>query len=692
MIEIGALQFVIQSLGLKQVQVAQQVGISQQHLTGIIAGRDKPSFEVATNLVTLLRSRFLEIKGVTIPPEVAEIVKAKLWPPPPDFTPSSTPRGPGRPPKNKPQKGGLETSSQTPLPASTPAAQALQVTPEPAVNERREEQAWTSERSMQSLNDFARAYYAPGLNNAQRRAIIEVVRQRFPEFLMKSEGAIRVKLKRLSGQRAQLRRRGKDDYAQERKARILEAVGPALAWLRQNSTQSKGAYDLRTFGFRRQTLEQILRVPRFMEAATHPETGETPTLEYVERVLREAGWNVDARNEPQDFIQRMLGWRPRYAGDVILADWTGLPIKVEGQVFEVVNRKTGKKESKYKKFGAHLAVDAATNFTWLDETFGDNEQATWPAFLSRLLFTSLQSAPNFLIMDKVSGVVTSLLNADPENRTGIPCMPEVLAWVAAGVRMIVHTPERANAKGHVEVAAKLVKHRELNALTVRNCLARHMRGELATPRKIPSHAEALSVLRKLAGNANTRILTRDGAQIGQRAELWTAADEQARRAERALEPGAQQDWRGVVSRAKCVRVDGRTIRLRFDGVRYAAELQGLDEAGVSRAVRGVAWILPPLPARHLDPEAYQVCLIQEPDQGGLPRFHSLTARVSKKDKYGFDEIRPFLGEGYHALPNTQQDEVARTRDLAATAWAAQVKALKQGTTDEPVSSSSIIIR
>src|SRR6185295_6224726 len=128
--------------------------------------------------------------------------------------------------------------------------------------------------------------------------------------------------------------------------------------------------------------------------------------------------------------------------------------------------KTGNRERKYKKFGMHLAVDAATNFTWIDQTYGDNELATWPAFLRWLLLDQLQYAPGHLLMDKVSGVITPLQSLSAEDP--FPnVMPELLLWIAVGTALHVHTPERANAKGNVEVTAKLSKHRELNAATVR---------------------------------------------------------------------------------------------------------------------------------------------------------------------------------------------------------------------------------
>ncbi|MBE7462305.1 MAG: hypothetical protein HS116_02320 [Planctomycetes bacterium] len=515
-----------------------------------------------------------------------------------------------------------------------------------------------------------------------RRAFFDAVRAQFPAHAPKSNPALRIAIKRSIAQRGQAapkeRPRDKDPDVQATRARILESVGPALAWLRKNGTQTKGAYDLHTFGFRRSTIEEMLELTWFVKAIVNSDTGVVPTVAYIERVLREAKWFVDAHNEPEDFVQKFLGWRPRFAGDVILVDWTGIPIQVEGHVFEIVNRRTGKKERRFKKFGAHIAVDAATNYTWCDLTYGDNEFATWPAFLRRLLFDDLGYAPNYLIMDKVSGVAASLLNTNPKNKH-IAVMPEVIACVAAGTRLMLHTPERANAKGHVEVAARLIKHRELNGLSVRRVLEKQIKGTLGKPRVFDTHAEAVQLFNQIPERANKRVLSRDGLKIGPRHELWNAADEQATRARQALDPSAAVTWREIVARTKLVEVHGRAASLRMDGVRYTAELTRLDEAGLEKIESGWAWIVPPLPAAHLDPEEYRVCYVRVPEQGGLPQFHALGAKISKKDRYGYDEVRPFIGEERYALPNTPADKTKQAIDLAAETWERQIRAT--GTTD-----------
>lgn len=720
------LGFLLDALDLTQSGVAREIGVSIQHVHNICAGHSKPSYEIANKLERILKQTWELRRGVTVPPEVAKIVFEILYPPPP-FDPFNQ-RGPGRP--RKETKGSIECNSQQGLPVQASAFSSSTIH---AYRESESEQSYGSEdnsceplstpngsKPTRSSEPESRVFshrgskpsraaenlsvtWESGLLNDPKYAI-SVLRQiaaldpvpqkllaKFKADCAKQMWALRwkescreQKAYRFLADKAgiQLRKRGQDVQVQARNAHILSTVGPAIAWLRKNSTHSKGAYDTRSFGFRRQQIGEVLNMPQVARALVDEETGETPSIAMVERILRDANWGVDSRNEPDDFVQRTIGWRPRFAGDVILADWTGLPIQVEGAVLEEVNRRTGAKEKRFKKFGMHVAVDAATNFTWCDQTYGDNEYATWPRFLEWLLFKGLGYRPNVLVMDKVSGVVTSLLNGSPdEPHTNV--MAEVIAWIAAGATFHVHLPEHANAKGHVEVAAKLLKHRELNALTVRKCLEKHMRGNLVKPRDLVSHAEALRLMLQMQENANKRILHRDGHKLGPRFELWSNAEDAVLREERAFTDDAQHVWRDVVSKAKHVWVNGKTATLRVSGKKHYAELRGFEELGLGQVEDSAAWIVPPLPGVGVDLEEYRVCLVQK-NKGGLPRFHPLTARISVKDRFAFDEMRPYLGAGYHALPSNNKERTKSTIDLAEQRWKKEVAGLREGTTGEEV--------
>ena len=469
-----------------------------------------------------------------------------------------------------------------------------------------------------------------------------------------------------------IRIKPKDPRAEAKRSRILSALGPAREWLRKNSTHSKGAYATKSFGFTRPMMQEMMTIPAFIEAITDKNTREIPSLDYIERTFREAGHKVDARNECEDFISKTIGTRPDYRGSVIMADWTGLPLKIKGTAIEWNDEKTGKRRKRFQKFGAHLAVDAATNYTWIDQTYGNNELATWPGFLRWLLLNQLQYAPDYLVMDQVSGVIASLLHMTDE--TGFTkIMPEVLLWIAAGTALHVHTPERANAKGNVEVAAKLIKHRELQAVSVRKCLEKHMAGNLVKPRDGVTHSEVHVMMKEMARRANERLITRDGATLGQRNELWQDAEDAAKRNDRALVTDASTIWKEIVSRSKCVQANGKTLTLRLNGVRYTAELDGFERAGCAAPKDALAVIVPCGLRQGDDTEQYRVCVVQQNERGGLPKFHALTARAVAKDRNGFDMNRPLFGEGYAAKPDTNADETKKRIDAIGNTWPSIVK-------------------
>lgn len=708
------------ALGIRQEDLARLVGISRPTLVAIEHGKVSPRLNTYERMMQFLSDEY-QRKAPLTPAEIDAIVRKFL------NLESTPPRGPGRPKGktecNSPrERTAVHTSASTSstihaskasesepsfgsqddltAPTSTPNDSNPTTSSEPeskgrgflpTVGENPFRRAKTPAVIWESglLNDIS---YAGSI--LRQIASLEPVPQKllgeFKSDCAKQMWALEKWNENFREKKAydflakkfniRLRKRGKDEGVQARHDHILKTVSPAISWLRKNSTHSKGAYDTRTFGFRRQMIEEVLARPDVSSALADPETGELPTVAMVERVFREAGHRVDPRSEPDNFVQETIGWRPRFAGDVILADWTGLPINIQGTAFEVLNKKTKAKERHFKKFGMHLAVDAATNFTWGDQTFGDNEFATWPRFLEWMLFDALGYAPNFLVMDRVSGVIKSLLNSDPEDKHP-NVMAEVLAWVAAGVQFHVHTPERANAKGHVEVAAKLMKHRELNQLTVRRCLEKHMQGTLTKPRDLVAHSEVLRLVRAMSENANKRVISRDGTRLGRRDEIWENAEDVALREERAFTENARHEWREIVSRAKLVWVAGKTAYLRLDGKKFIAEIGGFEEAGLRLKEDATAWIVPPLPGVSVDPDQYRVCLIE--DRKGMPKMHALTARISAKDRFGFDTMRPFLGAGYQSKPATNADQTKRSIDFAASTYAKSVTA-RQATTDEEV--------
>lgn len=491
-------------------------------------------------------------------------------------------------------------------------------------------------------------------------------------------------LNRINGH-IKLREKAPDPMVTQRKDRIFNAVCGFVSWYAKNSTQSKGAYDLHSVGSRRETIARMLTQDRFIQMAADRATGAIPTVTQVETILRENKWMVDSRNDPEDFCAATFGTRPRYIGDEIMADWSGLPVKVDSAVMEVVNKRTGKKEKKYKKFGFHVAVDVASNFGWFDLTYGDNEHATWFDFLKRLFFRELQYAPGWLIMDKVSGVIPSLEHLNPDAPFA-DVNPVLIAIAGVGTRFNVHMPERANAKGNAEVAGKLFKHRSFHGVGVRKVMEQHLSGVLAKPRKVVCHSEVHAMFEEAKSNYNERYLCRDGIDLGARKTIWTTEQDVIIRRKDALVTNAEAIYEDIAARTKVVTCYGNKIDLRINGVRYYAELEGFEEAGIRKPKGDTALIIPNGLRASDDPDGYRVCLIQKPENGrGLPRFASLTAKVCPKDRLGYDILRPYRGEGYKAKPDTASDTVKRAKDKAENEWEKIVngnrKTLKTGTDD-----------
>lgn len=491
-------------------------------------------------------------------------------------------------------------------------------------------------------------------------------------------------LTRLAGG-VSLRVRSCDPDVTQRKNRLFANICAFIAYERKKNTQSKGAYDLHTFGHRNATLDMMLKNEKFSEMITDPRTGEKATREQCEAVLRENNWLVDSRNDVLDFIAETIGTRPRYRGDEIMADWSGLPVKVDTAAFEVVNKRTGKKEKRFKKFGFHVAVDVSTNYTWVDLTYGDNEYATWFGFLRNLFFRDLGYAPGWLIMDKVSGVLPSLQNINPDDGFA-NVNPILIAIAGGGTRFNMHTPAHAQAKGNVEVAGKLFKHRSFHGASVRKMLQQHMNGVLRSPRHVICHAEVNQLFEEARADVNQHILCRDGIELYKRCDGWNEDNEdKAIRNNDRYVSNAEAIIEDIAARTKVVVCNGNLVDLRINGVRYYAELSGFEEQGIAKPKGAKALIIPNGIKASDDPDGYRVCLVEDAEKGGLPRFASLTAKVCQKDKEGFDIIRPFRGQGYHAKPTTQADEVRREKAQGVRDWAKIVTGkvnAKQGTTDD----------
>jgi hypothetical protein len=464
-----------------------------------------------------------------------------------------------------------------------------------------------------------------------------------------------------------LRDRAPDADVQKTRAAILSIIGPPYADHRKRDQHSKGAYDAHAFGSAKACLQGVLDTPAIQKALTEA-VGEIPTFNYCYELVR-SSLHVDSYAEVKDHIQQTIGFRPAYDGHVLLADATGLPVRVDG-AWGAKNPGSRGNKNGFQKHWLHMAVDVGSAYSWIHPTFSDNEASGWPPFLSWLLIDQLQYAPEHLSVDEVSGVFSWL--RDPA-ADGIPNLPaEVLLWLAAGVKPYVHAPGRPTGGAHAEVNIKGAKN-TLARITIRRALEKELAGQgLKKSRHFDSQAELLSTIGELREKINARHLGRAGDT---RVNLWNDAESAAKRSLRALVPNAAAIWREIVSRTKTASVSGKTIMGKSGGSRIVADIStDLD----FKPLDCPALVFPCGLRVGDDPELRRVLLVEP--RPGQPVYHLAEAKVALRDRRGFDLRQPIYGTGYVAAAETRNDQIQKFRDEASELHRARVSALKTGTT------------
>lgn len=533
---------------------------------------------------------------------------------------------------------------------------------------------------------------------AKKKALYAAVKAHFAPFAQKSDNAIQKKLSYDSAIRIRSSAGSDPDIAKRRKI-IADVIGPAFTKHRKENTHSKGAYATRCLGSRRKTLEAVLDTPQIAGGlkaelgilaaqAENPKLAEFPSLEYCLSILREIVGNVDARSEHLDHLQRTIGWRPRFCGEVICADYTGFPVWVDGAHDELPEGVSGNKRG-FQKHGLHTAVDVGSAYTWLRPTFRDNEFAEWPEFLRWLYFEQLDWAPPFIVVDQVSGVWKNF-HSPRVGDDGFPALhPNVLAIPAIGSQPYVHQPERATGNAHIETANRIVKD-EATYLSVKSALTKELSGHgLTKARKFNSQLEYTRFIGELRERAAKRFLARGGDT---RENLLACPEDIAKRQRFLRAPDAGERYLDVVSRTKLARVVGRDLVSRTGGIKAWASVDteslALAQDFAHREIHAQEWLAYCFPAglqKADDPEALRVLLIEP--RKGQPCYHMLTAHAAKKDRLGFDTRKPHFGE-FIAQSDRRQDLLSKMRDEMDREHRARVTALKQGTTDEPIAAAS----
>lgn len=725
MLNFSLLPTIMTQLEVDQRTLADYAGIKKSGMSLVCSGQRRPSLDVALKIDGFLKREWMLRKGHTKSPELSPIVFNALYPdgggdpfdgdklrgrkakttiviPPAAVIP---PTWDGITPQDKLQTASALLSVPLTVSLARPdldpmPALAAQNIPTVAIADDDDNVAPESKEKIGFHTPYAALrcwqdavdswkglclYYTV----ARKNVLFAEIRERFPEYGAQepivgdngvarmeykiSDNALQKRLYRCSG--AKQRKRKIDPTVTAWKEKIRLHVCDGIEWIRQHSPQQKGAEGPRAFGFNRSAIQSALAREDVVRLIANPATGQVPSLHYIESLFREVGWYLNNKEDVTTFVQRTMGCNPRFAGDIIQIDGTGIPISVLGA-------------GKERKWKVLQGCDVWSGKVWMHYGFETCEQPLWRPMLKQLLLDDLQYGNFKLQADQVSGVFTQLAYLNQTDRDGKirgldTIMPEVLLALAMNVQPFLHTPEHAQAKGAVEVANKLLKHRELHCECVKDVLEAHARGELKRPRKAINHAEACNLMMRARANINKRTLSRNGGVLGVRSEVWMDPQDVAERAKRSLVANAKQIWQALVAKAKLITINGHKAAVRENGFDSYAELSGIDQCD-RRPTDAVGIIFPQGLLAGDDPEQFRVLMIQQPQHAaGLCRFYQLTAKVAKLNRGRFIETRPNLGEGYQAIPDTGADELRRERIQRADNYAERVLARKTGTHDEP---------
>lgn len=657
-------------LGLSQTELAAGAGLSRQAIVNLESDRNMPSLQTAISILRIIRTKYEElttVKGRRVPlngdaleDRYVRRFLARPWGLELLDDRDDDPDGNGT--KRKGPTDGEsdhldnERCESAPPSGGVAARKATPKAPEGFLRSRAENPTQPVIHSEADAISAVKDWHRRGCRHAEGRALAQAVKASLPSYASASDPLRR--LRRRAGLEGRLRKRSQNASVQERNAAVLAIIEPAYSWLRKNNTQSKGANDRHTFGWMNSTVTAILSNAEIQQRLQQ-DVGYVPEVGSVIRLLRDQGHRVDPREECHDYVQRMAGWRPRYAGQIIMADATGLAIHASRSVAALSG-----KDRKYAKLWMHVGIDPASAYTWLGYDYADTETAGWGPFLQRLLLQDLQYAPEVLMVDKVSGIFASLGTLRPESGLdGVP--PEVLLWLAVGVTPHITTPERPTAKAAIESTNRIIKHGPLNSICVRRLMAKQLAGEgLGKARHFESAEDLARVMDDLRPAINSRVINRAGDT---RENVWAGSQDATARSARALVAGSAGLWLEIVSRAKLTVISGSRIKARVSGQSYGADLE---QELPFKASEALAVVVPCGLREGDDPEQYRVIAMEE--TAGEPRFHQLTARAAARDRFGFDASLPIYGEGYRALPDTLEQRVQRQRDAAASQHVAAI--------------------
>jgi len=491
-----------------------------------------------------------------------------------------------------------------------------------------------------------------------------------------STEAIQKRLARHTGTR--LRKRRPELHVQRKHAALIEVLSGPLASHRCD-THDKGAGEY-SLGSLRTVLKGVLSNQAIQVALkNHPDIlGATPCLSTLEKILRERRGGVDRLKEHRshDLLERCVGFRAEYAGQVSLVDATGWPVRFRQHDYE-------KKQKRWLFVHADVASAQVrcANLAATSESEGwrpkDDRQDVMLEFLR-----GMDYFPEWLINDAISTLTVGLRSLHPGVHPSEILSDGVIAWLLGGTTPYVGLGMRPTSHAHAEVAVKCFKEHVVKRGTSRAIAAEMSGAGLTKISDAENELEFLEMLNTALCDLNAGKLHRRGCPKS-RQELWDLESAVASRALRAqatdLFQPAENGHLKIKNLIRATRV-GQIVRgrvsVRLADKAWCAEMVVPDGGWQFKAEEKYALILPPGARANDDPEMFRVLVIE--NDGARVQYHSHTAKSVAVDEYWQDSAAPVVGQ-FKGLPHNQADEFAKNRDRDKRNYR---KSIRQGTTDE----------
>ena len=541
---------------------------------------------------------------------------------------------------------------------------------------------------IRTREDACEAYRALRHNYTQagKRALYNTIRTIFVDFHDATDNRIQKWLRRKTG----VVLRKCETKSDRINAAIRDVLGPAIASHAKDS-HDKGAGEY-SISQRRNLIRGAMRAPAIIEVIeSHPDLRgrDLPSVEKIETLLR-ARFGPASRENYRDHLERCIGFRAEYAGQVIIVDATGWP----------VTYRTGEVRGRQKAW-LFLAADVASAHLWVSETVATSESEGWrPQDNPGAQDVMLQFAralgfwPEWLINDKISTLTTRLSSIGKGGHPSEYLSLGTLLWFAGGVRPYVRMGGRPTGGAAVESAVRSLKGK-LAEISTAKAIQKECDGLGSRAiTEYDSRLEFIAAKTQAVAELNARVLSRRGCPLtreqllqiergvqardnrAQAGDLWDCVDPATGE---VMETGVPK-WRRIVAAAKPGQIIRGRVSMKLNGKPWTAEVTAPDGGWDFSVEEKDALILPPGARHNDDPESFRLIVID--DERGNPRYQTATAKAIKVDEYWQDLSYPVIGQ-YKALPWNRADHDADRRDASAKVWRREInpQPLKEGTND-----------